>query len=140
MNGDGRQEAGGRTNALASADRRISKFEDLEIWKESMILATEVYGALKELRDFSLRDQMQRCAVSVPSNIAEGYERQSNREFIKYLYIARGSCAELRTQLYLVIKLGLLETELGKRLVEKTRIISAMIHRLIQVRKERFGS
>lgn len=140
MKGDGRQEAGDGKKTPAAAARKISKFEDLEIWKESMLLATDIYGALKNFRDSSLRDQMQRSAVSVPSNIAEGYERQSNREFIKYLYIARGSCGELRTQLYLAAKLGLLEGELGKQLVEKTRIISAMIHRLIQVRKEKFGS
>lgn len=139
-NGDGRQEAGDGKKGPAIASRKISKFEDLEIWKESMVLATEVYAALAQMRDFGLRDQMQRSAVSVPSNIAEGYERQSNREFIKYLYIARGSCAELRTQLYLAIKLEMLKSELGQTLVEKTRGISAKIHRLIQVRNERFGS
>ena len=71
------------------------KFEDLKVWKEGMRLASSVYERLQTVTDFGLRDQMQRAAVSIPSNIAEGFERGSNKEFIRFLHIAKGSCAEL---------------------------------------------
>ena len=73
----------------------VTKFEDLEVWKESMKLASCVYKEFKSVRDYGLRDQVQRAAVSIASNIAEGFERRSNKEFIQHLYIAKGSCAEL---------------------------------------------
>lgn len=69
----------------------IEKFEDLEIWKEGMRLCTSIYEHLKDCRDFSLKDQMQRASVSIPSNIAEGFERRTNKDFIRFLYIAKGS-------------------------------------------------
>jgi four helix bundle protein len=76
---------------------KIQPFEDLAVWKESMQLATEVYSLLINCKDYGLKDQIQRAAVSIPSNIAEGFERQSNKEFIHYLFIAKGSCGELHT-------------------------------------------
>ena len=117
---------------------KIDKFEDLEVWKESMRLAVNLYRLLKECRDFSLRDQMQRAAVSIPSNIAEGYERKSNKEFIHYLYISKGSCSELRTQLYLAIKTGIVDGNCGEECLETTRRISAMLFNLIKSRKDNF--
>lgn len=63
----------------------IQKFEDLEVWKESFQLSVDIYKMLKE--DFGLRDQLQRASVSIPSNIAEGFERNTNKDFIKFLYI-----------------------------------------------------
>ena len=117
---------------------KIEKFEDLIVWKGSMRLAVEVYEQLKDCRDFGFKDQIQRCSVSVPSNIAEGYERQSNKEFIQYLYIAKGSCGELRTQIYLAINIGIIDKEKGMELLEKTKKISAMLYGLIQTRKEKF--
>ena len=72
----------------------FQSFEDLEVWKRSCALAVFVYEALSEARDFGLRDQMQRAAVSIPSNIAEGYER-TDKDFIRFLVIAKGSAAEL---------------------------------------------
>jgi len=61
---------------------KVGRFEDLEVWKEGMRLATKIYRALNTCRDYGLRDQMQRSAVSIPSNIAEGYERNTNKDFI----------------------------------------------------------
>ena len=80
----------------------IEKFEELEVWKISMDLCADIYRLTNtELlsKDFGLKDQIRRSAVSVPSNIAEGYERDSKNQFIYFLVIAKGSCGELRTQL-----------------------------------------
>lgn len=82
---------------------KIEKFEDLPIWKESRRVYLIVYKFTSnaKFRDFSLRDQMRRCAISVSSNIAEGFERGSNRELIQFLYVSKGSLGELRSQIYL---------------------------------------
>ncbi len=117
---------------------KIERFEDLEVWKKGMQLAVAVYEQLAGCRDFGLRDQMQRAAVSTPSNIAEGYERGSNKAFIQYLCIARGSTGELRTQLYLALKLRLLAPATAKKLLAESRQVSAMLTRYITVRKTCF--
>ena len=117
---------------------KVGKFEDLEVWKEGMRLATKIYGALNTCRDYGLRDQMQRAAVSIASNIAEGYERNTNKDFVRFLYIAKGSCSELRTQIYLAIEIGIFDKATGDKLLESTRKISVMLHNFIKVRKERF--
>jgi four helix bundle protein len=88
---------------------KIEKLEDLNVWKESMDLSIELYKKLKDCKDYGFRDQIHRSMVSFPSNIAEGFERQSNKEFIQFLYIAKASCGELRTQLYLAIKINMIE-------------------------------
>ena len=117
---------------------KISRFEDLEVWKEGMDLAAGIYRVLKDCRDYSLRDQMQRAAVSIPSNIAEGYERNTNKDYIHFLYISKGSCSELRTQLYLAKEIEILDKEIFDELLELTRKISAMLYKLIKTRKEKF--
>lgn len=116
----------------------IKRFEDLEVWKESMQLAVRTYESLADARDFGLRDQMQRAAVSIPSNIAEGYERSSNREFVQLLNYSRGSSGELRTQIYLAAKLGHLDSARGRELLERSRKVSAMLDKYVQVRKRDF--
>jgi len=117
---------------------KIEKFEDLDVWQEGMRISESIYKALKECRDFGLCDQMQRAAVSIPSNIAEGFERDSNKEYIHFLYYAKASCGELRTQIYLAIKLGVVEKHKGDELIDKTRKISSMLFNLIKTRKENF--
>ena len=82
----------------------IKKFEDLGAWKKARVLANQVYDASDEgrfARDFALRDQMRRAAISVLSNIAEGFERGGDKEFLQFLALAKGSVGELRSQLYL---------------------------------------
>lgn len=79
------------------------RFEELEIWKDSMRICKEVYELLKDCKDYGFKDQMQRAAVSIPSNIAEGYERKGTKEASYFLYVPKGSCGELRTQFYLTI-------------------------------------
>ena len=115
---------------------RIEKFEDLEVWKVSMKLSVLVYNLLKDCKDFGLRDQIQRSSVSVPSNIAEGFERKSNKEYLYFLHIALGSSAELRTQLYLAKEVGIIKTDKSEKLIETSRKTSAMIYRLIHSRQQ----
>ena len=103
-----------------------------------MQLTIDLYKYLEECKDFSLRDQIRRSAVSIPSNIAEGYERQTNKEFIQFLFIAKGSCGELRTQIYLALEFKYLDEDLAKNLIDRTHKISAMLFNLIKTRKNKF--
>ena len=79
-----------------------------------------------------MQDQAQRAALSIPSNVAEGYERNSNKDFIRFLNIAKGSCGELRTQLYISRKLDFLKKSDFDRLVVESKEISAMLHGLVK--------
>ncbi|HEO64170.1 MAG TPA: four helix bundle protein [Candidatus Omnitrophica bacterium] len=87
------------------------------------------------LNDFSLRVQLQKSAISVPSNIAERFERESKQEFIRFLYIAKGSCSELRTQVYIALKLEYISNDEFLILDDKCRKVSGMIMNLIKVLK-----
>ena len=115
----------------------ISTFEDLEIWKEGMRISIKFYELLKNCKDYGLKDQIQRAAVSVPSNIAEGFERQTNKEFIQFLYIAKGSCGELRTQLYLAKELNYIDKENFTNLLSDIKRLSSMLYKFIETRKRR---
>lgn len=116
-------------------EKRYQSFEDLTVWKEGMRLCVDVYALLKECRDYGFRDQIQRSSVSIPSNIAEGFERQTDKEFVQYLFIAKGSCAELRTQLYLASELKIIEKQQGLELIDRTKKLSSMLQKLITVRR-----
>ena len=113
----------------------FQSFEDLEVWKRGCALAVFVYNALCESRDFGLRDQMQRSAVSIPSNIAEGYER-SAKEFIRFLAIARGSAAELRTQAYIACKVHLITHDQMHHIADETKRLHKMLHSLAHARNK----
>ena len=115
-------------------ENKIEKFEDLKIWQEGLEIAIEIYSLFKAVRDFGFRDQIQRSAISIPSNISEGFDRQSNNEFIRFLKIAKGSCAELRTQLLIAIKIALIKEE-NETLIERTKNLSAMIQKMITYRE-----
>jgi four helix bundle protein len=116
----------------------IGRFEDLEIWKEGMRVSVKIYEILQKCKDYGLKDQMQRATVSIPSNIAEGFERQTNKEFIQFLYIAKGSCGELRTQLYLAKELKIITNEDFTTLLSKLIQLSSMISNFIKTRKMNF--
>lgn len=113
-------------------------FEDLEVWKRGCALAVFVYESLDDGRDFGLRDQMQRAAVSIPSNIAEGYER-SDKDFCRFLTIAKGSAAELRTQAYIASKTKLITSDQMAHIVDETKQLSRMLQSLSNSRKEGRG-
>ena len=105
-------------------------FEDLEVWKRARLLVREIYKCTERFRDWSLRDQMRRAAVSVASNIAEGAERNANTEFVQFIGIAKGSAAELRTQLYLSLDLGLVANDEVSRMVDETKLLGAKLEAL----------
>ena len=113
----------------------LQTFEDLEVWKRSSRLAVDAFISVNTLKNFTLKDQISRCSLSVPSNIAEGYERDSPQDTIRFLRIAKGSCAELRTQLYIAQKAHTaLQIPLIKNspeMIQETREISAMLQSLI---------
>jgi four helix bundle protein len=92
----------------------IKKFEDIEAWKLSRRLTRETYEASSRgdfARDFGLRDQIRRAAVSAMSNIAEGFERGGDKEFRQFLSLSKGSVGELKSQLYVAVDIGLLSQE-----------------------------
>jgi len=107
-------------------------FENLEVWKSGCRIAVRIYEILKTCKDYGLKDQMTRAAVSVPSNIAEGAERDSKLDFIRFLHIAKGSAAELRTQVYIARQIGAIDEDIQKELVEELKTLSAMLHGLIK--------
>jgi len=103
---------------------KISGFEDLEVWQLSMTLCTEIYALTNTdlfAKDFGLKDQIRRSAISVPSNISEGFERDSKNQFLYFLAISKGSCGELRTQLTIAYNLNYLTEE--KYLLMKDKCI-----------------
>jgi four helix bundle protein len=104
-------------------------FEDLEVWKRACRVAVRVYEVL---RDYGLRDQMTRAAVSIASNIAEGAERASVPDYNRFLHIAKGSAAELRTQLYIAQRIGLIDAPTQIELTQELKEIAAMLHGLTQ--------
>ena len=101
-------------------------FEELDVWKRSCLMAVGVYDALKSCSDCGLKDQMQRAAVSIASNIAEGCER-GGKDFSRFLRMAQGSSAELRTQLYIAKKIGRLDDEKLSKLIAETKEIAKML-------------
>ena len=122
----------------------ITTFEDLEVWKRGCQFAVDVYVANYASKDFGLKDQMQRSAVSIPSNIAEGCERDSTPDFIKFLRYSKGSCGELRTQLYISDrvrkKLSQPALDGSREMICETKELSKMLQGLINALKRRSSS
>jgi four helix bundle protein len=116
----------------------IKHFEDLEIWKEARRLTKEIYrltSGPKFSKDFGLRGQIQNAAVSIMSNIAEGFERGGNQEFSQFLYIAKGSCGEVRSQLYVAVDQGYISANESEELLNLFKRLSSMIGSLINYLK-----
>jgi four helix bundle protein len=99
----------------------LLRFEDLEVWKRSARLSADIYKELSGLKDYGFKDQITRSGLSIPSNIAEGMERVSRAECVKFLLYSKGSCGELRTQIYIGMDIAYIEKETGKNGLVKQR-------------------
>jgi four helix bundle protein len=117
----------------------IEKFEDIEAWKKARSLTNTVYKITSRgefARDYGLREQMRRASVSVLSNIAEGFEREGNNEFCQFLSLAKGSCGEVRAQLYVALDQHYITDEqfaaISQQAAEVSRLISGFMKYLRQ--------
>jgi four helix bundle protein len=115
-------------------------FRDLKVWQEGKRLAVKIYKITNVApfnRDFGLRDQIRSAAVSIPSNIAEGDERSTNKEAVKFFYIAKGSLAELQTQLEIAYEIGYIGREVLDELEAACSSLGKMLGSLIKVRSNK---
>ncbi|MBL1410839.1 four helix bundle protein [Sphingobacterium faecale] len=110
----------------------IQKFEDLIAWQKAQDIAIDIYAIFVDSRDWSFKDQICRAAVSISNNIAEGFDRQSNKEFIRFLYISLGSASEVKSMLYLAKKLGYLDDTAFQKHYEQSVEIAKVITGLIK--------
>ncbi|MGL5939083.1 MAG: four helix bundle protein [Waterburya sp.] len=115
--------------------KKIETFEDLRVWQQGIELVKQIYLITREgeiSRDFSLREQLRRAAVSVPTNVAEGFERYSRKEYVNFLNIAKGSAGEVRSLLRVALEIGYLDQSTYFRLYEMTKGLSRMLASQIQ--------
>jgi len=106
---------------------KIEKFEDIIAWQKSRELTVDIYRQFKDCRDFGFKNQIERAVVSIMNNIAEGFERKGDKEFRHFLFIAKGSCGEVRSMLYLALELK----HLSKDDFEKLHNLSTEISKLL---------
>lgn len=118
---------------------KIERFEDIKAWQESRALVKMVYSSIKDNKffrdDYKLKEQIASAAVSIMSNIAEGFSRRSKKEFVQFLFVAKGSCAEVESHLYVALDQGYISgakfKELYERAEETARILSGFITYLL---------
>jgi four helix bundle protein len=113
----------------------VMRFEDMDVWKRSSRLTVNMYRELAGLKDYGFKDQITRSSLSIPSNIAEGFGRETDKEKRNFLNYARGSCAELLTQVYIGIEVGYIPRDVGTLWVAESREISAMLTGLMKYLK-----
>jgi len=111
---------------------KIEKFEDIQVWQKSKELALGIYEVFKGSKDFAFRDQIQRAAVSVMNNIAEGFGRSGDKELRQFLFIAKGSSAEVRSMLYIALELGYINKGDFQRFYDLSVEISKMLSGFIK--------
>jgi len=113
----------------------FKRYEDIEVWQLARQLAKVVYALTRTgafAKDYGLKDQIQRAAVSIGSNIAEGFERAGNKEFANFLWIAKGSAGEVGSQLYTAYDVGYVSKDNFEQALQQSRTIGAKIYRLIE--------
>jgi len=111
---------------------RIERFEDAIAWQKSKMLCVDVYKQFENSKDFGFRDQIQRASVSVMNNIAEGFERKGNKEFSYFLYVAKGSCGEVRSMIILANELNKISEGAQKTLTSQAEEVSKILSGLIK--------
>ena len=107
------------------------KCKNLDVWKKSATLSSEIYRELSQLKDYGFKDQLTRSGLSIPSNIAEGLERISDKEKIRFLDISRGSLAEAQTQIYIGMKIKYIDSKIGSKWINELEEIGKMLTGLI---------
>lgn len=112
--------------------QKIESFEDILAWQKARILVVNIYKSFAKISDFGFRDQIQRASVSIMNNIAEGFERKGKKEFSKFLFIAKGSCGEVRSMLYLALELRYITKEEFNLYYANSLEISRMLSGLIK--------
>ena len=110
----------------------ITKFEDLVAWQKAQELAVHVYQLSRDFDDYSFRNQIQRAAVSISNNIAEGFNRTSNAEFRKFLFYSKGSCSEVKSMIYLAVRLGFISDRQQNEMLERCDQVFKIIKGLIR--------
>jgi four helix bundle protein len=113
----------------------IQRFEDIKAWQKAQDFAVEIYANFSVIKDYGFKDQICRAAVSISNNIAEGFDRSSNADFIRFLFIATGSCSEVRSMLYLAERLNFIDIQTKNNLLDKSNEISKIIRGLINSMK-----
>ncbi len=108
------------------------RYEQMEVWQRSKQLSVGVYRELRDLRDFGFKDQITRSALSIPSNIAEGFERYTEREKFRFVSIAKGSCGEFATQTLIGIEVGYIAEPIGQQWRSEAMVISRMLGSLLK--------
>jgi len=111
---------------------RFERFEDIVVWQKAKNLAIAIYGSFQDSRDFGFRDQILKASVSVMNNVAEGFERKTNNDFKHFLFIAKGSCGEVRSMVLLAKDLGTIDNKSFETLYNATIEISKMLSGLIK--------
>ena len=112
------------------------RFEKLEVWKKSALLCSQIYKELSKLNDHSFKNHITRSALSISSNIAEGFERETIHECIRFLYYAKGSSGELRSQIYIGIKIKYIDKNTGMIWITEAESISYMLSSLIKTKRK----
>ncbi len=105
----------------------IQKFEDIIAWQKARILTAEIYKLTSNCRDYGFKDQIQRATVSVMNNIAEGFDRQTDKDFRHFLYIAKGSAAEVRSMLFLALDLKYIDQDVFGKLYQQVSEIGRLL-------------
>jgi four helix bundle protein len=115
---------------------KIKSFEEIVAWQKAQNLAVEIYSSFKEVKDFGFKDQIFRAVVSISNNIAEGFDRSSDADFVRFLYISLGSCSEVKSMLYLAVKLNYISEENKTKLIASASEVSRIINGLIKSLKK----
>jgi four helix bundle protein len=114
---------------------KFNRVEDMKVWKKSTDLTVNIYNEFYNCKDYSFKDQIERASVSVSNNIAEGCERGSNKDFIRFLFIAKASCSEVRSMLCLALRLRYVSNSIYDRLYDDVDHIIKMLSKLITMLK-----
>lgn len=110
----------------------IKKFQEIIAWQKAQELIVEIYKNFRDSRDFAFKDQICRVAISIPNNIAEGFDRSSDADFVRFLYIVKGSCSELQSMLFTALKLNYVNEDTYTKLDNNSDEISKLIRGLIK--------